>query len=132
MDAGRKPRSGWKPDKARFVVYPHRSSPNLQVAVDPSFPNAWTKPPYYAPQGLGAGAKRSTAHSSSCAFATRDRPVAGSRLRYRGSRPRRRNLVARDFTPAGYTYRVEVKRSTATVQPLPQDPKAQSQSARSG
>jgi hypothetical protein len=38
----------WKPDKAKFVVYLQRNGANLQVAVDPNFPNAWMKPPYEA------------------------------------------------------------------------------------
>ena len=38
----------WKPDRAKFVVYLQRNGVHLQVAVDPSFPNAWTKPPYVA------------------------------------------------------------------------------------
>ena len=36
----------WKPDKAKFVVYVQQNGVNLQV--DPSFPNAWTKAPYQA------------------------------------------------------------------------------------
>lgn len=40
--------SEWKPDKAKFVVYWQRNGANLQIAVDPSFPNAWTRPPYLA------------------------------------------------------------------------------------
>jgi hypothetical protein len=36
----------WKPEKAKFVVYLQRNGANLQVAVDPSFPNAWTRSPY--------------------------------------------------------------------------------------
>jgi hypothetical protein len=36
----------WKPEKAKFDVQDNGS--NLQVAVDPSFPNAWTRPPFYA------------------------------------------------------------------------------------
>jgi hypothetical protein len=38
----------WKPEKAKFVVYVQQNGVNLQVAVDPSFPNAWTKAPYQA------------------------------------------------------------------------------------
>lgn len=38
----------WKPEKAKFVVYVQRNGVNLQVAVDPNFPNAWTKAPYQA------------------------------------------------------------------------------------
>jgi hypothetical protein len=36
----------WKPEKAKFVVYLQRNGANLQVAVDPNFPNAWTRSPY--------------------------------------------------------------------------------------
>jgi hypothetical protein len=46
QDAGFGPE--WKPEKSKFVLYPQRNGVNLQVAVDPSFANAWTKPPYYA------------------------------------------------------------------------------------
>jgi hypothetical protein len=38
----------WKPDKAKFVVYLQRNGAHLQVAVDPNYPNAWTKAPYRA------------------------------------------------------------------------------------
>jgi hypothetical protein len=38
----------WKPDRAKFVVHWQRNGQNLQVAVDPSFPNAWMKEPYYS------------------------------------------------------------------------------------
>ena len=38
----------WKPDRSKFVVYVQRNGVNLQIAVDPKFPNAWTKEPYYA------------------------------------------------------------------------------------
>jgi hypothetical protein len=50
----------WKPDKAKFVVYVQRNGVNLQVAVDPNFPNAWMKPPYQARirQWAAGGAER--------------------------------------------------------------------------
>ena len=38
----------WKPDRSKFVVYVQRNGVNLQVAVDPKFPNAWLKAPYDA------------------------------------------------------------------------------------
>jgi hypothetical protein len=41
----------WKPDRAKFVLYGDAlsgSRPMIHIAVDPSFPNAWTKPPYFA------------------------------------------------------------------------------------
>ena len=37
----------WKPDRAKFVLYLQRNGVNLQVSVDPGFPQAWTRPPYY-------------------------------------------------------------------------------------
>ncbi len=50
----------WKPEKAKFVVYVQRNGANIQVAVDPNFPNAWTKPPYEARirQWVADGAER--------------------------------------------------------------------------
>jgi len=38
----------WKPEKAKFVTYIQQNGVNIQVAVDPSFPNAWMREPYYA------------------------------------------------------------------------------------
>jgi hypothetical protein len=38
----------WKPEKAKFVVYVQRNGVNLQIGVDPGFPNAWMRPPFYA------------------------------------------------------------------------------------
>jgi hypothetical protein len=37
----------WKPDRAKFVIG-HRSKNFLGVWVDPSYPDAWTKPPFFA------------------------------------------------------------------------------------
>jgi hypothetical protein len=45
------PRLGpeWKPEKAKFVLYPDRYKEEIfNVAVDPAFPDAWTKPPFFA------------------------------------------------------------------------------------
>jgi hypothetical protein len=38
----------WKPDKAKFVIWTQPDGAILHVDVDPGFPNAWTKPPFYA------------------------------------------------------------------------------------
>ena len=38
----------WKPEKAKFVTYIQQNGVNIQVGVDPSFPNAWTREPYYS------------------------------------------------------------------------------------
>ena len=37
----------WKPDRAKFVIYLQHNAPNIWVAVDPGFPNAWTRASYY-------------------------------------------------------------------------------------
>jgi hypothetical protein len=38
----------WKPDRAKFVTYLQGNGINLQVAVDPAFPNAWRREPYFS------------------------------------------------------------------------------------
>lgn len=38
----------WKPEKAKFVLYPDAKKEEVfHVAVDPAFPDAWTKPPFF-------------------------------------------------------------------------------------
>jgi hypothetical protein len=78
----------WKPEKAKFVVYLQENSANLQVAVDPSFPNAWTRPPYYARIKKWAA----------------DGAADG------------RFVVSRQPGPTGFVYAVEVKRGPAPPQ----------------
>ncbi len=36
----------WKPEKAKLIV--HMGNNFLQISVDPNFPHAWSKPPFYA------------------------------------------------------------------------------------
>lgn len=39
----------WKPEKAKFILYRDRDKEELfNVAVDPAFPDAWTKAPFLA------------------------------------------------------------------------------------
>jgi hypothetical protein len=39
----------WKPEKAKFILYPDQEQTEVfNVAVDPAFPDAWTKPPFLA------------------------------------------------------------------------------------
>ena len=39
----------WKPDKAKFVMFPDPDNPDIyNVMVDPTFPDAWTRPPFLA------------------------------------------------------------------------------------
>jgi len=47
----RDPRLGpeWKPEKAKFILYPDLAEKEaFNVAVDPAYPDAWTRPPYFA------------------------------------------------------------------------------------
>ncbi len=37
----------WRPDVARFVMYTERADQRLNVVVDPAYPLAWTREPYY-------------------------------------------------------------------------------------
>jgi hypothetical protein len=39
----------WKPDKAKFVMFPDPANKEVfKVLVDSAFPDAWTKPPFFA------------------------------------------------------------------------------------
>ena len=39
----------WKPDRAKFVLYGDApSTGRIDIAVDPAFPNAWMKEPFFA------------------------------------------------------------------------------------
>jgi hypothetical protein len=38
----------WKPERAKFVLYVQQNNVHLQIAVDPAFPNAWSRAPFYA------------------------------------------------------------------------------------
>jgi hypothetical protein len=39
----------WKPEKAKFILYPDREEKEaFNVAVDPAYPDAWTRPPFFA------------------------------------------------------------------------------------
>ncbi|HEY3696534.1 YkgJ family cysteine cluster protein [Phenylobacterium sp.] len=39
---------GWRPDRAKFVLYTERGGKRLNVIVDPASPAAWRREPYYA------------------------------------------------------------------------------------
>jgi hypothetical protein len=39
----------WKPDKAKFVMFPDPDCAEMyNVMVDPAFPDAWRRPPFFA------------------------------------------------------------------------------------
>ncbi len=47
VDSGLGPE--WKPEKAKFILYIDREKEEVfNVAVDPAFPDAWTRPPFFA------------------------------------------------------------------------------------
>lgn len=37
----------WRPDRAKFTMYTERDDRRLNVVVDPAYPLAWTREPYY-------------------------------------------------------------------------------------
>jgi hypothetical protein len=107
----------WKPEKSKFVVYWQRNGANLQIAVDPSFPNAWTRPPYHA-RIRGWVAER--AERGQFVFVRigmrmiallPDRDVDLGRVEGTDE-----IVVSRQPGPAGLAYGVEVKRAAETTE----------------
>jgi hypothetical protein len=102
----------WKPDRAKFVVYIQRNGVNLQVAVDPGFPQAWRRAPYYA--WLKQWAREGAEHGAFVFVRIGQRIIAmlPDRDEDVGDVGNDDDLVvARRVTPAGYAYEVEVRRA---------------------
>ena len=103
----------WKPDRAKFVMHMQTNCVNLQVAVDPSFPNAWTKPPYYEHLKRWA---REGGELGALVFVR----IGGRVIALLPDRDHDMGLVnlddeivvSRHFTGSGYRYDVAVKRAT--------------------
>jgi hypothetical protein len=106
----------WKPERAKFVVYLQHNAPNLWVGVDPGFPNAWTRPPYY--ERLKRWARDQAEHGGFVFVRIGRRVIA--------ILPDRDDdigcvglddevVVSRRFTPAGFVYDVQVRRQQAVV-----------------
>jgi hypothetical protein len=95
----------WKPEKSKFVVYMQANAPNLQIAVDPSFPNAWTRPPYHARirKWVAEGAE----HGRFVFVRIGMRMIA---LLPDRVEPTDDIVVSRQPGPAGYVYAVDVRR----------------------
>jgi hypothetical protein len=106
----------WKPEKSKFVVYMQANTPNLQIAVDPSFPNAWTRPPYYArikkwaADGAAQGRFVFVRIGMRMIALLPDREVDLGRVE-----PADDIVVSRQPGPAGFVYAVEVKRGEGDV-----------------
>jgi hypothetical protein len=106
----------WKPDKAKLVAYVQQNNVNLQVAVDPSFPNAWKRPPFYARIKHWAveGAERGcfvfvrTGHRLIVVLPDREEDIGQVGVDDEV-------VVARRTGPAGATYSVEVKRGASNA-----------------
>jgi hypothetical protein len=101
----------WKPEKSKFVVYMQANAPNLQIAVDPSFPNAWMRPPYHARIKKWAADGGAQGRFVFVRIGMRliallpDREVDLGRVE-----PSDDIVVSRQPGPAGFVYAVEVKR----------------------
>jgi hypothetical protein len=104
----------WKPEKAKFVIYVQQNGNNLQVAVDPSFPNAWTKPPYvglirkWVAEGAERGRFVFVRIGPRMIVLLPDRDVDLGRVDADDE-----IMVSRKPGPAGLVYDVEVKRAAA-------------------
>jgi hypothetical protein len=103
----------WKPDKAKFVTYIQQNGVNIQVAVDPSFPNAWTREPYYARikqwarEGAADGRFVFVRIGPRMIAVLPDRDLDIGRVD-----PHDNIVVARKPGPGGVTYEVEVQRGS--------------------
>ena len=101
----------WKPEKAKFVVYVQHNGVNLQIAVDPSFPNAWTRPPFYAQiktwaaEGAAQGRFVFVRIGMRMIALLPDREVDLGRVEAEDD-----IVVSRQPGPAGVAYAVEVKK----------------------
>jgi hypothetical protein len=104
----------WKPERSKFVLYVQRNGENLQVAVDPGFANAWTRPPYY--ERLKRMATQGAEHGRFVFVRIGERMIA--MLPDRDAdlgpvKPEDQIFVSRQVGPTGFTYAVEVKRAAA-------------------
>jgi hypothetical protein len=113
QDAGLGPE--WKPDRAKFVVYVQRNGVNLQVAVDPKFPNAWIKEPYYAQikkwarEGIDGGQFVFVRIGPRMLVALPDRDADIGTVAAEDQ-----VLISRKPGPAGFVYDIAVKRGDVT------------------
>ena len=109
QDAGLGPE--WQPTRSKFVVYLQRNNSNLQVAVDPSFPNAWTKAPYYA--RIKNWAQEGAEHGRFVFVRIGRRMIAvlpKADIEIGDVAAEDKIMVARQYGPTGFDYTVEVTR----------------------
>jgi hypothetical protein len=107
----------WKPDKAKFVLYGDAPSGDRQlihIAVDPNFPDAWMKPPFFAAikKWVADGAARDQLLLVLVQIGARFIGVLPDRIVELGSLdPQIPLVLSRKRGPAGYTY--EIRRREA-------------------
>ncbi len=106
----------WKPERAKFMVYLLPSSANLQIAVDPTFANAWTRRPYYerikgwARDGAESGRLVFVRIGPRMVAVLPDRDVDLGPVD-----PFDEIVVSRRCGPLGFDYSVQVRRRTGGV-----------------
>lgn len=108
----------WKPERSKFVVYVQRNNVNLQVAVDPSFPDAWTKQPYYA--RIKNWAQEGAEHGRFVFVRIGQRIIVvlpKSDVDIGAVGPEDKIMIARQLGPTGFDYAIEVKRSEPPSEP---------------
>lgn len=108
----------WKPDRSKFVIYLQRNNANLQVAVDPSFPNAWTKQPYYA--RIKKWAQEGAEHGQFAFVRIGQRMIVvlpKRDIEIGEVGPQDKLMISRQFGPNGFDYAIEVKRSDQPLSP---------------
>ena len=104
----------WKPERSKFVVYLQQNNIHTQIAVDPAFPNAWMRAPYYA--RIKAWAQEGAEHGRFVFVRIRRRVII---VLPDGDRdmgdinPEDDVLISRRRGPLGFDYSIEVKRSAS-------------------
>jgi len=105
----------WKPDRAKFVTYVQANGVNLQIAVDPGFPNAWRKEPYYGRIKQWAREGAPEGRFVYVRIGPRLIAVLPEREQDLGEvDPGDDIFVARKRDAAGFNYEVEVRKRAAT------------------
>jgi hypothetical protein len=111
------PRLGpeWKPEKSKFVMYLGGTGKrDLNVAVDPAFPNAWMKPPFLAT--IRSWAKEEAEFGRLVLVRIGPRLIAllpGRTVDLGKVDPDAQLVLSRKPGPAGFRYEIEVAPASA-------------------
>ena len=105
----------WKPERAKFAVYVQQNNINLQIAVDPGFPNAWKRAPFYARFKSWAEAGVERGRFVFVRVGPRVIVVLPDRDTDIGDvGPEDEIVIERRSGPAGFDFAIEVKRSNGS------------------